>query len=179
MADAAPGHPAESQPLDLRSAMTHLASGVSILTTRDVVGRDCGLTVTSLVSLSLAPPLCLVAVKRGGFLHDALHVADGWAVTILASDQVALAAYAARHRYPGDTDDFSAHPHRRGSVSGSIYFTGGVAAIECLPEQLVDAGDHTIAVGRVVGLADDCLGHDPLLYHGRAYYHLGEVVADG
>lgn len=165
-------------PVDLRAAMAHLASGVSVLTTRDVVGRDCGLTVTSLVSLSLSPPLCLVAVKRGGFLHDALEVSDGWAVTMLATDQVALAAYAARHRYPSDTDDFSGHPHRRGSASGALYFTGGVAAIECLPHQLVDGGDHTIAVGRVVSMAADCVGDDPLVYHERSYHRLGSVVAD-
>ena len=74
----------ESAP-DLREAMSHLAAGVSLLATRDVVGRDCGLTVTSLASVSLDPPLCAVAVRRGGFLHDALAVADGWAVTIWAA----------------------------------------------------------------------------------------------
>lgn len=175
MADADPEQPVDL--LDLRTAMTHLASGVSILSTRDVVGRDCALTITSLVSLSLTPPLCLVAVKRGGFLHDALQVADGWAVTMLASDQVALASYTARHRYPSDTDDFSAYPHRRGPVSGAVYFVGGVAALECVTDRMVDAGDHTIAVGRVVRIADDCVGPAPLLYHERSYHRLGAVVS--
>jgi flavin reductase (DIM6/NTAB) family NADH-FMN oxidoreductase RutF len=168
----------QAAPLDLRRAMAHLASGVSILTTRDVVGRDCGLTVTSLVSLSLRPPLCLVAVKRGGFLHDALEVADGWTVTMLATGQVDLARYAARHRYPGDVDDFSPYPSRRGTASGALYFTGGVAALECIPEQQVAAGDHSIAIGRVVHLADDCVGEQPLLYHERDYHELGPVVTD-
>ncbi len=171
------GH--EGAPLDLRRTMAHLASGVSILTTRDVVGRDCGLTVTSLVSLSLEPPLCLVAVKRGGFLHDALEVTEGWSVTMLASDQVDLARYASRHRYPGDTDDFSSYPARRGSHTGSLYFTGGLAAVECVPERLVAAGDHSIAVGRAVRLAEDCIGERPLLYHERDYRELGPVVTDG
>lgn len=176
MADPQPEQPHD--PIDLRTAMAHLASGVSVVTTRDVVGRDCALTITSLVSLSLDPPLVLVAVKRGGFLHDALTVADGWAVTMLANQQVGLAAYASRHRYPGDTDDFSGYPHRRGQLSDSIYFVDGVAAIECLPEQLVDAGDHTIVVGRVVRIVDDCTGRDPLLYHERAYRQMGPPVAE-
>lgn len=165
-----------ADPLDLRPVMTHLASGVSVVSTRDVVGRDCALTITSLVSLSLNPPLVLVAVKREGFLHDALTVADGWAVTMLAADQVGLAEYTARHRYPGDTDDFSAYPHRRGRSSDSLYFVDGVAAIECVPETLVDAGDHTVAVGRVVRIADDCNGREPLLYHERAYRLVGPPV---
>lgn len=164
---------------DFREVMSHLASGVSVLATRDVVGRDCGLTVTSLVSLSLQPPLCMVAVKRGGFLHDALEVADGWAFTMLARDQLELARYTARHRYPGDTDDFSAFPHRRGPVTGALYFPQGVAALECLPEALVARGDHTIAVGRVVGQPADCTGTDPLLYLERHYRRIGDALGRG
>jgi flavin reductase (DIM6/NTAB) family NADH-FMN oxidoreductase RutF len=155
--------------LDLRVPMANLASGVSLVATRDVVGRDCGLTITSLVSLSLDPPLCLVAVKRGGFLHDALEVSQGWAVTMLAVDQMGLAQYAARHRYPSDTDDFGPYPHRRAVASDSLYFTDGVAALDCVPERLLPGGDHTIVVGRVVGVADDCTGVQPLVYHQRRY----------
>lgn len=166
-------------PDQLRGAMSHLAAGVSVLTTRDVVGRDCGLTVTSLISVSLRPPLCVVAVRRGGFLHDALEVADGWSITMLAADQIDLARYCARHRYPGDTDDFTAHPHRRGQASGAVYFTGGVAAIECVPENLVPAGDHTLAVGTVVRIADDCTGTAPLLYQRRGYHRLGDSLGAG
>jgi flavin reductase (DIM6/NTAB) family NADH-FMN oxidoreductase RutF len=165
------------EPLDLRVAMAHLASGVCLLTTRDVVGRDCGLTVTSVASLSLRPPLVLVAVKRGGFLYDALDVADGWAVTILAADQVGLARYAARHRYPSDTDDFSPYPSRRGQASGALYFTGGLAALDCRPVQLVPAGDHSIAIGEVVAMPGGCTGQEPLIYHRRAYRGIGPEIA--
>jgi flavin reductase (DIM6/NTAB) family NADH-FMN oxidoreductase RutF len=162
--------------LDLREAMSHLATGVSIITTRDVVGRDCGLTVTSVASVSLQPPLVVVAVKRDGFMHDALVVADGWALTLLGATQVPLARYAARHRYPSDTDSFDAYPHRRG-VSECLYFTDGVAAIECEPYALVDAGDHVLALGHVISLPDDCTGTEPLLYHRRAYRAVGGEIA--
>lgn len=164
--------------LDIRTAMAHLASGVCLLTTQDVVGRDCGLTVTSVASLSLSPPLCLVAVKRAGFLHDALEVAEGWAITMLSTDQVDLARYAARHRYPSDTDDFSVFQPRRGPVSSALYFTGGVAAVECVPHRLIPSGDHTIAVGRVVAIPADCTGTQPLVYHQRHYTSVGQVIGD-
>jgi flavin reductase (DIM6/NTAB) family NADH-FMN oxidoreductase RutF len=162
--------------LDLREAMTHLAAGGCLVTTRDVVGRDCGLTVTSVASVSLHPPLVLVAVKQDGFLHDALEVTDGWALTLLASTQVDLARYAARHRYPSDTDDFAPYPHRRGT-GGALYFTDGLAAVECEPHALVPAGDHVLAVGRVVAMPQDCVGVQPLLYHRRAYRGIGEEIA--
>lgn len=166
----------EKTALDLRVPMAQLASGVSVMTTRDAVGRDCGLTVTSLVSLSLDPPLCLVAVKRGGFLHDALEVSQGWAVTMLSVDQVGLAQYAARHRYPSDTDDFAPYPHRRGDESDALYFTEGVAALHCVPERLLPSGDHTIVVGRVVSVVDDCTGRAPLVYHQRRYTTVDSAV---
>jgi len=157
--------------------MASLATGVCVLSTRDVVGRDCGLTVTSVASLSLHPPLCLVAVRRGGFLHDALEVADGWALTILAEQQVDLARYAARHRYPSDVDDFAAFRTNRGEATGTLYFTDGLAALECRPFSLVPAGDHSIAVGEVVAMPADCTGTDPLLYHRRAYRGIGAKIA--
>lgn len=43
---------ADTPAVDHRLAMARLASGVSVVSTRDSMGRDCGLTVTSLVSLS-------------------------------------------------------------------------------------------------------------------------------
>jgi len=161
-----------SETAPFRDAMARLASGVGLITTRDPVGRDCGITVTAISSVSLDPPLVLVCVRREGFIHDALYVASGWALTMLADDQVALARYAARHRYPGDRDDFSPWVSRRG-VDDALVFTGGVSAVECVPHELVDAGDHTGVIGRVVAVGDDLTGQRPLVYVDRDYHTIG------
>ena len=161
---------------DFRDAMARLAGGVGLLTMQDPVGRDCGITVTALSSVSLDPPLVLTCVRRGGFVHDALLVADGWTLTMLADDQHSLAVYAARHRHPGDKDDFSAWARRRGNESGALVFTGGVSAVECVPYDLVDAGDHTVAIGRVVAVAGDLVGERPLLYVDRGYHAAGSTI---
>lgn len=159
-----------------RDAMARLSGGVAVVTTLDAVGRDCGITVTAVSSVSLDPPLVLVCIRRGSFIHDALTVADGWALSMLADDQVDLARYAARHRVPGDRDDFSRWAHRRGEASGALVLTGGVAAIECLPYDVVDAGDHAVCVGRVVVAADDTTGEHPLAYVDRGYTsHRGAI----
>jgi len=39
-----------------------------------------------------------------------------------------------------------------------MVFTGGVSAVECVPYDLVDAGDHTVAIARVVGILVDLVG---------------------
>jgi len=117
-------------------------------------------------------------VRRGGFLHDALEVADGWGITVLDTSQRALAQYAARHRYPSDTDDFSPFAPRRAPVTGALYFPEGVAALECAPHAFVPAGDHTLAIGRVVHVPVDLTGTEPLLYHRRHYVGVGDVVGE-
>ncbi|TDE14037.1 flavin reductase family protein [Jiangella asiatica] len=156
--------------------MARLASGVALLTVLDPVGRDCGLTVTAVSSLSLEPPLVLVCVMKDRFMHDTLFVADGWSMTFLAADQLELAHYGARDRHPGARDDFARWPGRRAG-HGELIFTGGVAAVECVPNELVDAGDHTIVIGRVVRVASDVTGEVPLVHVDRGYYPPGDPVS--
>jgi len=155
--------------------MARLAGGVAVLSVLDPVGRHCGLTVTSVASVSLEPPMVLTGVKKDGFIHDALYVADGWSLTFLAADQLDLALYAARSRAPGDRDDFQPWAHRP-TATGELVFTGGVAAIECVPDQLVDAGDHSLAIGRVSASATDLTGRTPLVHVDRRYVEPGVIV---
>lgn len=155
--------------------MARLAGGVALLTTLDPVGRDCGLTVTAVASVSLNPPLVLVCVTKDGFIHDALFVADGWSLNFLAADHADLAHYGARSRSPGDRDDFSAWPMRR-SVRGELVLTTAVAAVECVPHDFVDAGDHTIALGRVVRVSADAAGVAPLIHVDRGYARPGDAI---
>jgi flavin reductase (DIM6/NTAB) family NADH-FMN oxidoreductase RutF len=51
-----------------------------------------------------------------------------------------------------------------------------VSAIECVPYELVDAGDHTVAIGRVVAVAGDLVGERPLLYVDRGYHAVGSTI---
>lgn len=154
-----------------RDAMARLVSGVSVLTTRDAVGRDVGLTVTSFTPVSLDPPLVLVCVRRDRFIADALAVSDGWSVSMLAEGQVELARYAARHRHPGSRDDFDRWPHRRG-IAGATVLTGGISVLECVPYAEHPGGDHLIVVGRVVAV-DVVPDRAPLLYVDRRYHAEG------
>ena len=59
-------------------------------------GQRLGLTVASLVSLSLSPPLIGVAIRRDAALHELMHEAGGFAVSMLAEGQEHLAQHFAR-----------------------------------------------------------------------------------
>ena len=55
-----------------------------------------GLTVSSLVSLSLEPPLVGISIARQASLHELLRDAGEWAASMLAGDQEQLAQHFAR-----------------------------------------------------------------------------------
>src|SRR6059058_525815 len=61
---------------ELRALMRRFPAGVAVVTV-DLEGQRVGLTVASLVSLSLEPPLVGVAVRRGAALHELLRDAAG------------------------------------------------------------------------------------------------------
>ena len=70
--------------------MRRFPHGVAVLTV-DAEGERLGLTVGSLVSLSLEPPLVGVAIDRQAAMHELLRRAGGFAVSLLAADQEEIA----------------------------------------------------------------------------------------
>src|SRR5688572_4125465 len=71
---------------ELREAMRRFPVGVSVVTV-DLEGEKLGLTVASLSSLALDPPLVGVSVARQAALHELLRASGGFAVSMLAGDQ--------------------------------------------------------------------------------------------
>src|SRR5437588_12579256 len=80
---------------ELRALMRRFPAGVAVLTV-DVDGERLGLTVGSLVSLSLEPPLVGVGVNRHAAMHELLRRAGGFALSLLAAGQEDLAQHFAR-----------------------------------------------------------------------------------
>jgi flavin reductase (DIM6/NTAB) family NADH-FMN oxidoreductase RutF len=74
-----------------REAMTHLASGVAVITARRPDGGPCGIAATSLTSYSAHPPSLLVSVWHGSRCHDALAASEHFGVHLLKSDELHLA----------------------------------------------------------------------------------------
>jgi flavin reductase (DIM6/NTAB) family NADH-FMN oxidoreductase RutF len=72
-------------------AMSHLASGVAVVTARRPDGRPCGLAATSLTSYSAHPPSLLVSIWHGSRCHEALEVCEHFGVHLLRADQLVVA----------------------------------------------------------------------------------------
>src|SRR5687768_1539551 len=75
---------------DLRRLMSRWATGVAVVTSRDDTGPR-GATTNALTSLSLDPPLVLVALDRGSNTLRAVRSSGRFCVNVLASDQEDMA----------------------------------------------------------------------------------------
>src|SRR4051795_6001212 len=84
---------------DLRGLMRFWPHGVSILSV-DYEGDRMGVTLSSLVSLSLDPPLVGVSVGKQASLYELLRHAGAFAVSMLGAEQEELARRFAAGRPP-------------------------------------------------------------------------------
>jgi len=149
---------------ELRVLMRGFPSGVAVLTV-DAEGQRLGLTVSSLVSLSLDPPLVGVSISRQAAMHELLREAGGFAVSLLAGGQEWLAQHFARGVPP--IAMWRGIATREGAA-GAPLLVGALGWIECRLWAEYPAGDHTFFVGEVLSVE---LGEraPPLLHHESAY----------
>ena len=151
-----------------RKVMGHFVTGVSVVTTFDPVGRPAGITVNALSSVSLEPPLVVVALDRRRFITPFIHAAGRFAVSILGEDQQALSdCFAGAAVSPG-RDDFCGAAWTPGS-SGLPLLDGAIASLECTVTGSHAVGDHDLFIGRVDALANEEHHPQPLLYYRRRY----------
>ncbi|WP_329519812.1 MULTISPECIES: flavin reductase family protein [Thermomonosporaceae] len=120
-----------------------------MLTVRD--GRDdLGTTVTSFMSVSLAPPMVLVGVGSDSYLSEVLGRQDRWAATVLSEKQRALAGRFAAAGRPSARLLLASEPHHRGPLSDALIPGDGLASVECETRQRIEAGDHMLFVAEVL-----------------------------
>ena len=142
-----------------RRALSQLAAGTSIVTTRGQDGYKLGLTATAVTSVSLDPPLALVCVDNRTRTAAALKAHAPFVIHVLAASQESLARHFAS-RVP---DKFAGVAHSL-TASGCPLLEGALATIECLPYHIYSGGDHTIAVGRVIEVQVSGDDTPPLIY---------------
>ena len=155
--EAAPVSPAQ-----MRNALGHFASGVTVLTAVTAEG-PIGFTCQSFSSLSLDPPLVALAPARSSQTWSRLRDIGRFCVNVLAEGQDAVSQNFAR----SGTDKF-AGVRWTPSAHGSPVLDDVVAWIDGELWAEYDGGDHTIVVARVLdlGAAPD---RRPLLFHRGAY----------
>ncbi len=156
-----------------RQVMGHFATGVAIVTTRH--GNDAhGTTISAVSSVSLQPPLILICVDRASDIHDLIRASGVFAVNMLHGGQRDLAVALSQK---GTPELLAAHrleslPYRIADT-GAPLLTEHLAWVECLLETEIEAGDHTIYVGRVAGAGVRQVDDGPLLHYQGRYRALG------
>ncbi len=176
---AAPSAPAPvaaagATPEEFRAALGQLASGVSLLTVHDPEdGEDAGMTATSLLSVSLEPPLVLVSVRTDSRMDELLGRAETWAVSLLGEEHRTLASRFAMKGRLSDRLLFADAAWHRGPHAGAPLVDGALATVECRTEQRIAAGDHTLVLGRVLAAEVPAPAGRPLLYLRGGYRQLG------
>ena len=153
-------------PEDFKGAMGSWASGVTVVTTRlddDVYG----ITVSSFSSLSMDPRLILVSLQDSNHLPHMMRKSKHFGVSILSVGQDEISGYfskSGRNPEPSFGADIPVHVME----TGSPLIAGALAHIDCELEDALPGGDHTIAIGRVVGASFDP-DKLPLMYFRRGY----------
>src|SRR3979411_1367563 len=135
---------------DFRSAMRHLAGGVSVIT----VGRGkniTGMTVTSVSSLSVDPPALIVSINGESSSWPLIKRHGFFGVNILTSDQIDIA-----ERFTGKGGLKGAERFAGAAwttrASGVPLLVGALAAADCEVEEIVERHSHAIVIGRVLDL---------------------------
>ena len=146
---------------EYRDAMSQFCTGVVIVTGVHGGGMA-GFAAQSFVSLSLEPPLIAVCPGKASTSWPKLKEAGHFCINVLGEDQRQVSDLFAQR---GQVADMGWRP----AVSGSPILDGVLAYVDCALAAEHDAGDHTIAVGRVLDI--DILDGEraPLLFFRGGY----------
>ena len=163
---------------NFRVVMGRFATGITVVTTFDG-GKPAGITVNALSSVSLDPPLVMVALDRSRFITPMVRANGRYAVNVLGEGQQALSDCFAHAPVSPGREAFCGATWHPGPT-GMPLLDGSIATLECTVVQTFSAGDHDLFIGRVDSL--DAPGEDgptpgaatPLLYFRRRYLRVRE-----
>ncbi|MEL6335210.1 MAG: flavin reductase family protein [Pseudomonadota bacterium] len=148
---------------EFRTVLGSFPTGVVIVTASTEAGPQ-GMTIGAFTSVSLEPPLVAFLPAKSSQTWPRIRDAGKFSVNILGKEQQELCRAFARpssEKYDGVAWGESAH--------GTPHLDGALAWLDCDLDAVFEAGDHDIALGRVIALhrgSDD----DPLVFF-RGKFH--------
>jgi flavin reductase (DIM6/NTAB) family NADH-FMN oxidoreductase RutF len=149
-----------------RRACALFPTGVAVLTTRAPDGTPHGLTVNAFCSLSLEPPLILVAIDRACSLLDTFAKTERFAINFLSIEQRDLSV-----RFSQLPEGRFAGVAWSPGAEGAPMIEGTNGSIECRTKNVIDAGDHRALIGEVFAAS---VGEgDPLVFFRSDYASIG------
>jgi len=141
-------------------------TGVTVVTTVRPDGAPVGFTANSFTSVSLDPPMLLVCPGRHLSSFDVFQDATHFAVNILAEGQEAVS-----NLFATSVPDRFTQVGWAPDTHGNPLIEGRAAGFSCAASQRVQAGDHQILIGEVLGF--DHADLRGLGYCNSGYFSLG------
>ena len=152
--------------VELRGLMRFVPHMVAVLAV-DHDGNRMGVTISSLVSLSLEPPLVGLSVGKQASLYELLRNAGAFSVSILGGEQEDIARRFASGRPP--LVHWEGVHYREGRFAPLI--EGALGWIEGETRAEHDAGDHTFFVADAV-VVERGPASTALMYRDGGYHPL-------
>ena len=110
---------------------------------------DYAMTVSSVASVSLDPPLVLFSVHADSRFREALESVGEWAITVLSATAGPVADWLASPGRPA-VGQLGRVPHTRSAATGAALPDDAAAWFECRTWAIHRAGDHDVVIGRVL-----------------------------
>jgi flavin reductase (DIM6/NTAB) family NADH-FMN oxidoreductase RutF len=151
---------------ELRLALGSFPTGVTVVTCLDSNNKPLGFTANSFTSVSLDPQLISICIDKGSFNIDSFSKVRHFAVSVLSEEQQSIST-----TFATPNEDRFKNINWESSNTGSPIISGAVAWFDCNTEQVINAGDHLILIGKVV--AFDSSPKTPLMYLRGNYVNLG------
>jgi 3-hydroxy-9,10-secoandrosta-1,3,5(10)-triene-9,17-dione monooxygenase reductase component len=154
-----------TDPAVFRRVLGRFATGVTVVTGMEA-GEPVGFTCQAFTSLSLEPALVAIAPSKASTSWPRIEAGGSYCVNVLAASEAALArrfAVSGGRKFDGVT--------WAPSQNDCPVLAGVLAYVDCSLEAVHDAGDHVIAIGRVldlgVGDGEDAATGPLLFYRGE------------
>ncbi|MEX2547777.1 MAG: flavin reductase family protein [Chloroflexota bacterium] len=174
-------HSADARGIDkqaYRQVLTRYATGVTVVTTLEETPdgpQPWGTTVNSFTGISLDPPLVMVAIGRERSIHPIIERTNRFGVNILGEDSQELSDCFAGAPSALPRSAFCDASYALGEA-GLPVLDAAIAYLCCEVERVIEAGDHTMYLGRVIetGCRDETGW--PLLYFRRRYLSIEKAA---
>ncbi len=148
-----------------REVLGHFATGVTIVMA-EIAGDIHGMTANSFTSVSLEPPLILVAVDHKARMLQGISRNRPMTISILKDTQKALSQLFAD---PNPSRDPFEGLHLERAQNGIPYLADALAFLAVRITDVYSQGDHDLAICQAEELKT--LSHDgPLLFFQGRYY---------
>ena len=157
-----------------RQAFRRHAATVVVVTYFDDDDRACGMTATSMCSLSASPPSLMVCVNRTSRAHAQIAERGRFGDNLLSIGQRSIAVHCSRPRSDKRLrDDWLVADMPSGTTPR---LKGSLAHLECRVGRSFEAYSHSLFVGLIREVWLDPVEAPPLLYHGGSYSQLESVA---